>query len=54
MDNENETRIRLKHFITYDLIMELLSFGDRLKIISPPELKKEVCNTYMRALKQYV
>ena len=53
-DNADETIIKLSVNITYDFIMELLSYGDRVKIISPPSLKKSICENYAKALKQYV
>ena len=53
-DNADETIIKLSVNITYDFIMELLSDGDRVKIISPPSLKKSICENYAKALKQYV
>ncbi len=53
LDNENETRIKLSLYVTYDFLLELLSFGDRMKVLSPDSLQKEVCETYNNALKQY-
>jgi predicted DNA-binding transcriptional regulator YafY len=53
MDNSKETQIKLSLHITYDFVMELLSFGDRVKVISPDSLRKEVCETYKNALVQY-
>lgn len=53
VDDETETRIKLSIYITYDFVLELLSYGDRLKIISPESLKREVCETLSNALKQY-
>lgn len=52
-DNEDETIIKLSVNVTYDFIMELLSYGDRVRIISPKNLKNEVCKRYSSALKQY-
>ena len=53
VDNDKELRIQLTLFITYDLIIELLSMGDGVKVIQPEELKKELINTFSNALKQY-
>ena len=53
MDSDKETQIELSLCITYDFVMELLSFGDRVKIISPESLLKEVCETYKSSLNQY-
>jgi predicted DNA-binding transcriptional regulator YafY len=52
-DNDEETQIKLSLYITYDFVMELLSFGDRVKIISPDSLRKELCEIYKNALVQY-
>ena len=41
-DSHNELRIKLHLYVTYDLIQEILSYGDRVKVISPEKLKKEV------------
>lgn len=53
IDNENELRIQLKLFITYDLIMELLSHGQNVKIIKPKRLINELKLIYQNSLKQY-
>lgn len=42
IDNEEKLRIQLKLFLTYEFIMELLSFGDTLKIIQPKNLIERV------------
>lgn len=41
-DNDSELRISLKLYITYDLIQEILSYGDRVKIIAPEKLRQEI------------
>lgn len=38
MDDEKELRISLKVFQTHDLLMELLSFGEDMRVISPEGL----------------
>lgn len=53
LDNQNETRVQLSLYITYDFLLELLSFGDRVKVISPDSLREEICDIYNNALKQY-
>ncbi len=40
-DNEKELRISLKLYVTYDLIQEILSYGDRVEIIAPEKLRDE-------------
>lgn len=41
-DNDDELRISLKLYVTYDLIQEILSYGDRVEIIAPETLRHEV------------
>jgi predicted DNA-binding transcriptional regulator YafY len=53
-ENENELRIRLTLFITHDFIMEILSYGKTVKIISPIRLIKEVSAIYTASAEQYV
>jgi predicted DNA-binding transcriptional regulator YafY len=52
-DNAEGLRIRLFLYITYDLIMELLSYGDRVRVVSPEKLGREIAGRYRNALKQY-
>jgi predicted DNA-binding transcriptional regulator YafY len=53
IDNNQELRIELFLFLTYDLIMELMSYGDDVKVISPERLKKDLCKRCSETLKQY-
>jgi predicted DNA-binding transcriptional regulator YafY len=39
--------------ITDDLVAELLSYGSRLEIIAPPELKAMLVAEYTKALDHY-
>lgn len=50
VDNENETRIKLILHTTSDFEMELLSQGDKVKIISPGRLRKRMREIYKNAL----
>jgi len=52
-EDKDEVRIKLKLHITHDFLMELLSYGDALKIIWPLKLKNRVCKMYSSALKLY-
>jgi predicted DNA-binding transcriptional regulator YafY len=52
-DNEDELRIRLKLFITHDFYMELLSYGDNLKIIKPQSLIDDVKKSASAMFKLY-
>jgi predicted DNA-binding transcriptional regulator YafY len=52
-DNDRETRIKLKLCLTHDLVMELLSFGDNMKVIEPKSLADEIKQAHKKAYKQY-
>lgn len=53
IDNEEEFRIQLNLFITHDLKMELLTFGENLKVIQPQSLIDELKSTFTKVLKLY-
>ncbi|HZH87910.1 MAG TPA: WYL domain-containing protein [Chitinophagaceae bacterium] len=53
MDNDEELRVKLKLYITFDFVIELLSYGDRLKVLSPQSLADRLKATYLNALKVY-
>ena len=48
-DNKNELRIHLDLYITHDLVMELLSYGDSIHIISPKTLKEKIREIHKNA-----
>ncbi|MFN4763686.1 helix-turn-helix transcriptional regulator [Gillisia sp. Q332] len=52
---KNEEEIRFSYFIrpTYDFRMELLSYGDQVKILKPEGLKKSIKSQLQKALKGY-
>lgn len=50
VDNDTETKIKLLLHVTSDFEMELLSQGDRVKVISPDKLKKRMREIYKIAL----
>ncbi|MCX6269535.1 MAG: WYL domain-containing protein [Bacteroidetes bacterium] len=52
-DNDHELRIKITLFITHDLVMELLSYGMGVKIISPDRLIKAMQGIYKGAAAQY-
>lgn len=52
-DNENELLVKLTLFVTHDFFMEILSFGDNVKVIQPVSLIEEIKKTYENALKLY-
>ena len=53
VDNDKETRIKLKLCLTHDLVMELLSFGDNMKVIEPKAFADEIKQAHKNAFKQY-
>jgi len=53
LDNDTELRISLQLYLTDDFIMELLSFGDSVKVIESQELIDKLKSVYEKALKKY-
>ena len=53
VDNEDELQIKLKLCVTYDLIMELLSFGDDMKVLKPKSLAEQIKKSHQKAFQQY-
>jgi predicted DNA-binding transcriptional regulator YafY len=53
IDNEDELRIKLKLYVTDDFIMELLSFGDSMKVLEPKSLADRIKAEQMKAFAQY-
>ena len=53
IDNDVELKIKLKLCITFDFIMEILSYGENVKVITPESLIKEVKSAYSNAIKLY-
>jgi predicted DNA-binding transcriptional regulator YafY len=53
VDNDKELKIKLKLCITHDLVMELLSFGDSMKVIQPKSLANQIKQTHEKAYRQY-
>jgi predicted DNA-binding transcriptional regulator YafY len=51
VDNENELRIKLLVFPTYDLVMDLMSYGQNVDVIQPESLKQELQEIYKNKLK---
>jgi len=52
-DNENETVFSLNIVLTEDFIMEILSHGNRIKVLKPKALIDEIKAHYNSALSQY-
>jgi len=53
VDNEAELRVKLTLFVTHDFFMELLSYGENLKVIEPESLIKDIKYSLQETLKQY-
>lgn len=52
-DNDEELKIKLKLCLTHDLFMELLSFGDNVRVIEPKSLANHLKQVHEKAFKQY-
>lgn len=52
-DSPEEILIRLKLYITYDLIFELIQYADRIKVIQPQELIDQIKEAHSAAAEQY-
>jgi len=53
IDNEEELRVKLNVFITHDFFMELLSYGENLKIIKPKSLVNDIKNSLLETIRLY-
>ena len=52
-DNEEDLLIKLTLFLTHDFLMEILSYGDNVKVIQPESLIEDLKTSYENALKLY-
>jgi predicted DNA-binding transcriptional regulator YafY len=52
-DGEDELLVRLTVYLTHDFLMELLSFGDTVKVLKPQQLIDDLKRIYTNALMQY-
>jgi predicted DNA-binding transcriptional regulator YafY len=53
VDNEAELQIKLTLYITYDFIMELLSFGSNVIVLKPESLANAIKEKYQQAILNY-
>ena len=53
VDNHEMLQIKLELYVTHDLIMELLSYGDQAKVLQPLWLAQEIKSMHKNAHKQY-
>ncbi len=52
-DDDEELQVSLKLYITHDFVMELLSFGEYIKVLKPQSLIDEIKNAHRKAYSQY-
>jgi predicted DNA-binding transcriptional regulator YafY len=52
-ETDKKCIVELTLFPTHDLIMEILSFGSEVKVLSPKSLAKEVVKAHKKALGRY-
>ena len=52
-ENSNEIHIKLQLMINYELVREVVSFMDGVKVMSPPRLQQKVTEVFTDCLKQY-
>ena len=52
VDNDQEMKIKLRLCLTHDLLMELLSFGDNMKVIEPKSLADQIKQAHEKAYRQ--
>jgi len=53
VNNDEELRISLTVYLTHDFLMELLSYGDTVKVIQPQGLIDELKAIYQNVLEKY-
>lgn len=53
IDNEEELQIKLKLYITHDFLMELLSYGNNVKVLQPISLAVKIQTAHERSLNNY-
>ncbi len=53
-DNKNEVLVSLNLAITFDFVMELMSYGPEVKVIQPESLANELKENFKKALEKYL
>jgi len=53
IDNKDELQLKLNLYLTYDFIMELLSYGEKVKVLKPRSLANEIKAAHQKAVGQY-
>jgi len=52
-DDENGLILKFEMYVTHDLVMEILSMGEYVKVIKPNSLIEKIKNSHTNAFKQY-
>jgi len=52
-DTDEELRVGLQVHITYDFVMELLSYGANMRVLEPASLKKQIKEAHQKAADLY-
>ena len=52
-DTATDFTIRLNLLITFDFVMEILSYGEQIEVLSPPELRTQIAETLKKAAEKY-
>ena len=52
-DTATDFTIRLDLLITFDFVMEILSYGEHIEVLSPPELRMQIAETLKKAAEKY-
>ena len=52
IENEEEIKLKLYIHITHEFVMELLSYGEEVKIVSPEKLRNDIVQIYKRAIEK--
>lgn len=53
VDNDDELQVKLTLYLTHDLIMEILSYGDTVKVLTPKSLAKMIKTAHFNAFSKY-
>lgn len=53
VDSSEELRVKLNIYISYDFLLEMLSHGETVKVISPKKLVDTIIEMHRRAIEQY-
>jgi len=54
IDNDKELRVSLNIFLTHDFKMEVLSYGETVKVLEPKSFVEEIKENYQKAMRHYV